>query len=109
MCSRAQVSIVVRADCVPWRCPATRGRWRFCAQRPFPSMITAMCRGKDGGLLLVGLFHGLLRQRNGRFETLVPVTSLPSSSVISMAESADGKVQKMILETKSANLTFKKK
>ncbi len=43
--NRAQVSIVVRADCVPERCPAIRGRCRFCAQRPLPSMITATCRG----------------------------------------------------------------
>ncbi len=43
--NRAQVSIVVRADCVPERCPAIRGRCRFCAQRPLPSMITATWRG----------------------------------------------------------------
>src|SRR5712692_564873 len=43
--NRAQVSIVVRADCVPERCPAIRGRCRFCAQRPLPSIITATCRG----------------------------------------------------------------
>src|SRR5260370_1352243 len=43
--SRAQVSIVMRADCVPDRCPAIRGRCRFCAQRPFPSIITATCLG----------------------------------------------------------------
>src|SRR5260370_23300025 len=43
--NRAQVSIVVRADCVPERCPAMRGRCRFCAHRPLPSMITATCLG----------------------------------------------------------------
>src|SRR6266702_2371161 len=43
--NRAQVSIVVRADCVPERCPAILGRCRFCAQRPFPSMMTATCLG----------------------------------------------------------------
>ena len=37
--------MVVRADCVPERCPAIRGRRRFCAHRPLPSMITATCLG----------------------------------------------------------------
>src|SRR5215471_17572411 len=46
MCRRAQVSMVVRADCVPKRCPAILGRCRFCAQRPFLSMITATCLGR---------------------------------------------------------------
>src|SRR2546422_2835074 len=43
--SRAHVSMVVRADCVPERCPAILGRCRFCAQHPFPSMMTATCLG----------------------------------------------------------------
>ena len=43
--NRAQVSMVVRADCVPERCPAILGRCRFWAQRPLPSMITATCLG----------------------------------------------------------------
>ena len=30
----------------PARCPATRGRWRRCAQRPLPSMMTATCSGR---------------------------------------------------------------
>src|SRR5215467_988380 len=46
MCNRAQVSMVVRADCVPERWPAILGRWRFWAQRPFPSMMTATCLGR---------------------------------------------------------------
>ena len=29
---------------MPARCPSTRGRWRCAAQRPLPSMMTAMCR-----------------------------------------------------------------
>jgi signal transduction histidine kinase len=65
--------------------------------------VTAMCRGKDGDLLLVGLFHGLLRQHDGRFETMAPVTSLPSSPIISMTESADGKVW---LGTREAGLFY---
>src|SRR5499433_4011787 len=38
--------MVERAVCVPARCPAMRGRWRRCAQRPLPSMMTATWRGK---------------------------------------------------------------
>jgi hypothetical protein len=38
--------MMVRADSTPARCPATRGRCRRCAQRPLPSMITAICRGR---------------------------------------------------------------
>src|SRR5690242_11232883 len=38
--------MVARADCVPWRWPAIRGRCLFCAQRPLPSMMTATCLGK---------------------------------------------------------------
>ena len=30
---------------MPARCPSTRGRCRCAAQRPLPSMMTAMCRG----------------------------------------------------------------
>src|SRR6185437_9014890 len=42
---RAQVSTVERTARTPAKCPDTRGRIRFPAQRPLPSMITAMCRG----------------------------------------------------------------
>src|SRR5205823_7475424 len=38
--------MVVRADCVPVRCPAILGKCRFCAQRPLPSIITATCLGR---------------------------------------------------------------
>src|SRR5216683_522910 len=34
-----------RTVSTPLRCPATRGRNRFFAQRPFPSMMIATCRG----------------------------------------------------------------
>src|SRR2546425_5475478 len=44
--SRAEVSTVSRTESMPARCPATRGRCRCPAQRPLPSMITAMCRGR---------------------------------------------------------------
>src|ERR1700677_4329109 len=42
---RAQLSMIWRAVFTPARCPATRGRWRFWAQRPLPSMITDTCCG----------------------------------------------------------------
>jgi signal transduction histidine kinase/ligand-binding sensor domain-containing protein len=54
--------------------------------------VTAMCRGQDGDLLVSGLVNGVLRYRDGRFETVIPVTSLPPSPIISMTQSADGKV-----------------
>jgi len=54
--------------------------------------VTALCPGKDGDMLLVGLFHGVLRYRDGRFETIAPAGSLPPSPITSMAQSADGKV-----------------
>src|SRR5262249_54565891 len=65
--------------------------------------VTAMCRGKDGNLLLAGLFNGVLRYTDGRFETLAPITSLPPSTIISMAQSADGKVW---LGTREAGLFY---
>lgn len=54
--------------------------------------VTTLCPGKDGDMLLVGLFHGLLRYRGGRFETIAPAGSLPPSPITSMTQSADGKV-----------------
>src|SRR5438552_12070176 len=44
--SRAPVSTISRTDAMPERWPSTRGRLRARAQRPFPSMITATCRGR---------------------------------------------------------------
>src|ERR1700740_1926460 len=37
--------MATRAVSVPLRWPAMRGKWRRCAQRPLPSMITARCFG----------------------------------------------------------------
>ena len=54
--------------------------------------VTAMCRGNDGNLYLAGLIHGILRYVDGRFETVAPVTALPASPIISIAQSADGKI-----------------
>src|SRR5207302_1356668 len=44
--NRAQVSMDVRADYAPERCPAILSKCRFCAQRPLPSMMTATWRGQ---------------------------------------------------------------
>lgn len=65
--------------------------------------ITAMCRGRDGDTLVAGLVHGVLRFKDGRFETIAPVTSLPSSPVISMAQAANGRIW---LGTRDAGLFY---
>ena len=41
----AESSTVLRTDLTPARCPACRGNARCLAQRPLPSMMTAMCLG----------------------------------------------------------------
>ena len=46
---RAQVSTVVRTGSIPALWPATRGKLRWCAQRPLPSMMMAMCAGRRSG------------------------------------------------------------
>jgi len=46
---RAEVSSTSRTDWMPARCPSTRGRWRFSAQRPLPSMMIATCCGRRSG------------------------------------------------------------
>ncbi len=40
-----QYVAIVRKVSAPTLCPACRGRPRFFAQRPLPSMMTAICRG----------------------------------------------------------------
>jgi signal transduction histidine kinase/ligand-binding sensor domain-containing protein len=54
--------------------------------------ITAMCRGINGEVLLSAFVNGMIRYSGGRFVTLAPVSTLPHYLVISMAETADGKV-----------------
>jgi signal transduction histidine kinase/ligand-binding sensor domain-containing protein len=73
------------------------------ALQPRELAITAMCQGRDGNTLVTGIVQGVLRLKDGRFETIAPVTSLPSSPVISMAEAADGKIW---LGTKDAGLFY---
>ena len=47
MPSSPAVRMMTRADSAPARWPSMRGRWRWRAQRPFPSMMMATCRGSD--------------------------------------------------------------
>ena len=55
--------------------------------------VTAMCRMKDGTMLLSALNNGLLRYRDGKFEKFAPPRNSPGSSlVISLAQSSDGKI-----------------
>src|SRR5690606_21020946 len=64
---------VARTASAPLRCPATRGRCRFRAQRPLPSMMMAICRGTGptSGIASVVLLNkrrpslGLHRQQVG--------------------------------------------
>ncbi len=53
------------------------------------SDITAMCKGKNGELLITGLTKGIFRDRNGTFVPSATGDELPRH-VISMIELADG-------------------
>lgn len=53
--------------------------------------ITAMCIGENGELDLSGLDNGIVRYRKGRFEAVKP-GGQPAGLIISMAETADGKL-----------------
>ena len=53
--------------------------------------VTAMCVGKDGKILLAGLETGLVRYEKGKFVAIAPRAQTPGL-VISLAETADGKV-----------------
>ena len=55
--------------------------------------VTAMARGKDGGILLSGIVNGILASRRGRLEPISPGAKLPARSpVISMSQAADGRI-----------------
>jgi ligand-binding sensor domain-containing protein/signal transduction histidine kinase len=57
------------------------------------SMVTAILRETNGGMLISDLSDGMLRLRREEFQVLALPTSLPSSSpVISLAETSDGKI-----------------
>ena len=65
----------------------------FASTGMIESGITAMCRMKDGTMLLSGLNNGMLRYRDGKFEKLAPPGTSPGSSlVISLAQASDGKI-----------------
>ena len=54
--------------------------------------FTAMGRGANGEVLVSSLVNGTLRYSDGKFIKLAGPTSLPNFLVISLAESADGKI-----------------
>ncbi len=62
--SRAALSTVSRTASTPARCPSTRGRPRFLAQRPLPSMMMATC-GRQAGEVDLRQQGGFRRARFG--------------------------------------------
>lgn len=54
--------------------------------------VTAMCRGKDGGILLATLSNGIVRYSQGKFTQLAPTSRLSNLLVISIAEAPDGTI-----------------
>jgi ligand-binding sensor domain-containing protein/signal transduction histidine kinase len=54
--------------------------------------ITAMCRGKNGEVLLSGLITGTVSYRPGSMLRLAPRVNLPNFLVISMAETPSGQI-----------------
>jgi signal transduction histidine kinase/ligand-binding sensor domain-containing protein len=53
--------------------------------------VTSMCVGNNGGIVFSGLTNGIVRYGKGKFEKLASTTDLPRL-VISLAETADGKI-----------------
>lgn len=56
---------------------------------PF-SHVTAMCRAKDGTLLISRLEDGAINYRNGNFHVIAAVTPSARSPIISFAQTSDG-------------------
>jgi ligand-binding sensor domain-containing protein len=54
--------------------------------------VTAMCKGKNGEILFLARSQGILTYEGGGLKTLSITAGLPNFLVISIAESADGKV-----------------
>jgi len=54
--------------------------------------ITAMFRTRAGFPLVAGIVNGVMKYRSGQFESIAPSSSLPSSPVISLTQSADGRI-----------------
>jgi signal transduction histidine kinase/ligand-binding sensor domain-containing protein len=73
------------------------------ALQPRELAVTSMCRGRGGDLLLSGLVNGLLRYKDGQFENIAPITSLPSSPIVAMAQTTEGKIW---LGTRDAGLFY---
>src|SRR5450755_1664273 len=99
MCTPAwwQASITGRIARTPARWPATRGRWRCLAHRPFPSMMMPICRGRSalsgsgtaagaGGRCIVGLEVRTTRVpprfRRGCASNLEKLSLLPLGGVV---------------------------
>src|ERR1700688_357793 len=99
MCTPAwwHASITGRIARTPARWPATRGRWRWRAQRPFPSMMMPTCRGRSalagggiaagtGGRCIVGLWVRTPRRRRpfrrGSRSDLEDLSLLPLDGVV---------------------------
>ena len=57
------------------------------------SVVTAMLRERDDGMLLATLSHGAVSYRSGKFTTIAAAGTIPTSSfIISMARAAGGDV-----------------
>ena len=56
------------------------------------SEVTAMCRGKDGSIVLASLANGIVRYSQGKFTLLAPASALSDRLVISLAETPDGAI-----------------
>jgi signal transduction histidine kinase/ligand-binding sensor domain-containing protein len=54
------------------------------------SLVTAMCRGTDGGLLLSSIRGGVMAWHNGVFREVASRTLMPASFVIAMAQTPSG-------------------
>ena len=54
------------------------------------TVVTAMLRSRDQGMLLTPLGRGVLHYRDGRLSTRVPLAQMANSFVIAMAETPDG-------------------
>ncbi len=54
--------------------------------------VTAMCRARDGEMVFVGRSHEVLRYRRGKMQARLLSARTPTALVISMAETARGKL-----------------
>jgi signal transduction histidine kinase len=62
----------------------------MAAHRQRAGTISAMSSQSDGGILIGGYSHGVIRFRQGRFEAVVPPQMMPGAPVISIAETLRG-------------------